>query len=155
MALEIERKFLVNKGLEPINTDGVSIRQGYLHIDNEKSIRVRIAGHHSFLTVKGPDYKGSRTEFEYEIPVEEAEYMLNNFCGMRIIAKIRRHLLWKKQLWEVDEFLGDNKGLWLAEIEMTSPDDPVQLPKWIGKEVTGDSRFYNTYLAQHPFITWK
>lgn len=155
MPVEIERKFLVKPGMEPVNVDGVKIRQGYLNTDKDKSIRIRTAGHQSFLTIKGPDHGGVRDEFEYEIPFEHAEYMLDAFCGDRILTKIRRMILWKKHLWEVDEFLGNNQGLWVAEIELESIDEPFSLPPWIGEEVTADIRYLNTYLVIHPFTTWK
>jgi adenylate cyclase len=154
MPLEIERKFLVKEGLEPSQIDGISIRQGYLDIEQGKSIRVRIAGHQAFLTIKGPDFQGSRAEFEYEIPVEDADYMLSKFCESRIIDKIRRIIIWDKKIWEVDEFLGENKGLWMAELETEDLSEKLDLPEWMGKEVTGDNKYYNTYLALHPFASW-
>jgi adenylate cyclase len=153
MAIEIERKFLVNVELIPIGIDGIGIRQGYLLVSPEKSVRVRIAGHKAFITVKGSDHQGSRPEFEYEIPVEDAEFMLANHCQGQKISKIRRHIIHKGHLWEIDEFLEDNKGLWLAEIELSDAGEIIELPSWVTVEVTGDKKYYNSYLSQHPYVS--
>ena len=154
MALEIERKFLVNIELLPAEIQGVRIVQGYLHVSNQKSIRIRIAGELAYITLKGPDTDGVRTEFEYAIPIEDARFMLTNFCTGGKIEKVRRKINWSGKTWELDEFLGENIGLWIAEIELANRDEPVGLPPWIRKEVTGDHRFHNTYLSAHPYSGW-
>lgn len=154
MALEIERKFLISKELFPVETKGLLIRQGYLMSSPEKSIRVRLQGDQGFLTIKGPDIQGVRDEFEYMIPVDDAISLLDDFCEEGRIIKIRRTIMIGSHLWEIDEFLGDNAGLWLAEVELDSRDEYVNLPPWIDTEVTGDIRYFNTYLAQHPFSSW-
>lgn len=154
MPLEIERKFLVYHELLPEGMDGVPIRQGYLHSDESKSIRVRIMGHKSFLTIKGKDKDGIRPEFEYEIPYEEGMSLYENFTMAGKINKVRFHLLIGKHLWEVDKFLDDNLGLWLAEVELSSTDEEILIPSWVKMEVTGNPRYLNTFLAKHPFTSW-
>ncbi len=154
MALEIERKFLVNVDLLPKGIEGKNLSQGYLLISDQKSIRARISGEKAFITIKGPDTNGTRSEFEYEIPINDAEYMLANFCNQPVISKIRYRINRHNQLWEVDEFLGANQGLWLAEIELRHREDIIEIPPWLGKEVTFDNRFFNTYISLHPYNTW-
>ncbi|MBK7028162.1 MAG: CYTH domain-containing protein [Bacteroidales bacterium] len=154
MALEIERKFLVDPAKLPQGLDGVIIRQGYMLISQEKSIRIRISGHKAFLTIKGMDRNGVRPEFEYEIPFDDGQDLFDQFTLPGKISKIRYHHIFKKHLWEIDEFLLDNKGLWIAEIELASEDETFDIPDWIVSEVTGDLRFFNTYLSQHPYSTW-
>jgi adenylate cyclase len=95
-----------------------------------------------------------RAEFEYEIPPQDAGEMLEKFCANAVVSKIRRRLVWKNHSWEVDEFLGDNEGLWLAEIELDERNEAFEFPQWLGNEVTGDEKFYNTYLSMHPFASW-
>jgi len=154
MPLEIERKFLVYHELLPEGMDGVPIKQGYLHSDEDKSIRVRIMGHKSYLTIKGRDIQGSRPEFEYEIPYDDGIHLYENFTNAGRINKIRFHLLIGHHLWEVDKFLDDNQGLWLAEVELNSADEEIVVPSWVKKEVTGNPRYLNSYLANHPFTSW-
>jgi len=154
MALEIERKFLIHRELLPVETDGLLIQQGYLLSSPGKSVRVRLAGEKAYLTIKGPDIQGVRAEFEYAIPKQDAETLLNDFCTEGRLIKIRRKISSGSHVWEVDEFLGDNAGLWLAEVELARAGEPVVLPTWVAAEVTGDPRYYNTYLALHPFKTW-
>jgi len=154
MALEIERKFLVHTELLPLGVPGISICQGYLHTSRQKTIRVRLAGEQAWITIKGPDDNGVRPEFEYSIPPKEASYFLEFLCLGGKIEKIRREIDWSGKTWEVDEFLGENQGLWIAEIELTHRDEMVDLPPWIQKEVTGDYRFHNSYLSIHPFCGW-
>lgn len=154
MPLEIERKFLVHPELFPSGLDGTTIRQGYLQSDEGNSIRIRISGHQSFITIKGPDNDGVRLEFEYEIPFDDAGYMLEQFCRKPLINKTRRLVVWGGHLWEVDEFHGENQGLWLAEVELDDRNEQVELPPWVGSEVTGDSRYLNTSLVRFPFTSW-
>ena len=154
MGVEIERKFLVVTDLLPLPAEGVLIRQGYLHSDKLSSVRVRIAGDKGFVTIKGPDCQGIRSEFEYGIPKTDAEFMLANLCGTGIISKIRYRLAWKGHTWEIDEFLDENRGLWLAEVELTDRAEEVEIPLWIRREVTGDKRYFNTFLSQFPYSAW-
>ena len=114
---------------------------------------MRIAGAKAFLTVKGPVSGISRAEFEYEIPVPEAREMLQ-LCGGPVIEKIRNKIAIGDHVWEVDEFLAQNEGLVLAEVELSHPDEVVVMPPWIGKEVTGDPRYYNSNLSVHPYGEW-
>jgi len=153
MATEIERKFLVHGTHWRCGT-GVPVRQGYLNRDKERTVRVRIEGGRAFLTIKGLTRGASRAEFEYEIPVADAEQVLQLSDGP-IIQKIRYVIVHDGSTWEVDEFLGDNAGLVLAEIELTSEDQPFRHPPWLGVEVTHDSRYFNSCLASHPYCKWR
>ncbi len=153
MATEIERKFLViNDSWRELGRP-VHYAQGYLAADAERTVRVRIAGEKAYLTIKGPTDGISRKEFEYEIPPVEAQEMLL-LCPFPVIEKYRTRIDWKGKIWEVDEFKGDNEGLFMAEIELQSPDEVVDLPSWIGVEVSGDPRYFNSYLAKNPYKYW-
>lgn len=152
MAIEIERKFLVSGDFLPEVTSSTRIVQGYICTEPGRSVRVRIRGEEAFLTIKGTsDEKGlSRYEFETKIPVADAE-MLMKLCVSGVIDKVR-HLVPKgNHTWEVDVFHGDNEGLVLAEIELASEDETFERPSWLGKEVSGDRRYYNSMLTLHPF----
>jgi adenylate cyclase len=153
VAVEIERKFLV-RGDGWRKGAGVRIRQGYLNRDKERTVRVRIAGDKAFLTVKGVSTGSSRREYEYAIPVADAEELLK-ICDGAILEKIRRTLDWKGLVWEVDEFLGANEGLIVAEVELETEDQPFERPEWLGAEVTGDPRYFNSNLCAHPYASWK
>ncbi len=153
MAIEIERKFLVSgngwRGLaEPI-----PYVQGYLVADERRTVRVRIAGNSGFLTIKGKTGRMSRPEFEYGIPVEDA-IELQKLSIAPLIEKRRSRIKWEGKLWEIDEFGGKNKGLIMAEIELESEDETFSIPPWIGEEVTGDIRYYNSYLSKNPYSEW-
>ncbi|HBA08280.1 MAG TPA: adenylate cyclase [Methylotenera mobilis] len=152
MALEIERKFLVI-GNEWQLAAGVKFSQGYLNRDKNRTVRVRIANNRGFLTIKGATNGATRAEFEYEIPIADAENLLD-LCERPIIQKIRHIFHYKGFKWEVDEFQGDNMGLVVAEIELQSEDQLFEQPSWIGKEVTDDPRYYNANLTQHPYKAW-
>ncbi len=156
MGIEIERKFLVNQ--EIWNTlekpEGEFYRQGYLLTDPTKTIRVRQTSEKGFLTIKGISVGASRAEFEYEIPREEAKELLDQF-SVSELSKIRYKILFENKLWEVDEFLGENEGLMVAEIELESEDETFSIPDWIGEEVTGEKKYYNSNLTQLPFKNWK
>jgi adenylate cyclase len=149
MAIEIERKFLV-QGTPWRSGSGVRLSQGYLNRDKERTVRVRIAGEKAFLTIKGVTQGASRAEFEYEIPVPDAQQLLKLSDGP-IIQKNRYVIVHEGSTWEVDEFLGDNAGLVLAEIELKSEDQSFSRPPWLGAEVTQDRRYYNSSLASHPY----
>ncbi len=153
MGMEIERKFLLgNDDWRPLGIP-VHYAQGYLVADGERTVRVRVAGTKAFLTIKGKSQGFSRKEFEYEIPVDEALEMLR-LCAIPVIEKYRTKVLFEGKIWEIDEFEGENKGLIMAEIELKSEDETFALPSWIGKEVTGDIRYFNSSLAQNPFKNW-
>lgn len=154
MNLEIERKFLLNLEHWKPDVKGIPYRQGYLAITEKSVVRVRIKGDQATLTVKSHDIGISRTELEYPIPVDQAEFMLKHLCISGIIEKTRFKVEANGMHWDVDEFLGENSGLWLAEVELESEDQEVVLPEWAGKEVTDDERYYNAYISKRPFPTW-
>jgi len=153
MGMEIERKFLLsNDDWRPLGIP-VHYAQGYLVADGERTVRVRVAGTSAFLTIKGKSQGFSRSEFEYEIPVDEALEMLK-LCAIPVIEKYRTKILFEDRIWEIDEFEGENKGLIMAEIELKSEDELFAVPPWIGQEVTGDIRYFNSNLAKNPFKNW-
>ena len=155
MGVEIERKFLVNRrqweALE--KPEGKRYRQGYLYNDAQKTIRVRIAEDAAFLTIKGETMGLSRPEFEYPLPLADAEELLDAFTSTQVI-KTRYRIPFEGKIWEVDAFAGENEGLILAELELESEEEVFLLPDWIDREVTGDPRYYNSFLANQPFTTW-
>ncbi|MEJ5303785.1 MAG: CYTH domain-containing protein [Bacteroidales bacterium] len=155
MAQEIERKFLVKGDFRPFVSKSTRIVQGYLSSVPERTVRVRIKGDKGFLTIKGIGNQSgaSRFEWETEINVQDAEALLN-ICEPGVIDKVR-HLVKNGDLtFEVDEFFGENQGLILAEIELPSEDTPFERPAWLGEEVTGDPRFYNSMLMKNPYTKW-
>ncbi len=157
MAQEIERKFLVKGDFKPYVTKSTRIIQGYLSSVPERTVRVRIKGDKGFLTIKGIGSKSgaSRFEWEKEIPVEEAKQLLE-ICEPGVIDKTRYIVPAGDGLvFEVDEFYGDNEGLVVAEIELPSEDYPFEKPDWLGEEVTGDVRYYNSMLMKNPYKNWK
>ena len=156
MSQEIERKFLVAGDFKDHAISNKRIVQGYLSSVPERSVRIRVKGDKGFITVKGIGSKSgaSRFEWEKEIPVEEATSLLE-ICEPGVIDKTRFIVPEKSGLkFEVDEFYGENQGLTLAEIELPSEDHPFEKPSWLGEEVTGDARFYNSMLVKQPFTTW-
>jgi adenylate cyclase len=152
MGIEIERKFLVS-GDGWRQGEGTRYSQGYLNRDAQRTVRVRIAGERAFLTVKGISKGATRSEFEYAIPTSDARQLLKLAEGP-VIEKIRRIVVHEGSRWEVDEFLGDNKGLVVAEFELESEDQHFTRPDWLGREVTDDARYYNSSLSAHPFKDW-
>lgn len=151
--VEIERKFLVKtERWKPLDK-GTQIKQGYLSVDPERVVRVRIAGENAFLTIKGKPAGIVRTELEYEIPKIEAEVLLK-LCFDYPIEKTRFKEITGNMVWEIDVFEGENKGLVMAEVELTDENQKIDLPEWIGEEVSFDSRFYNSWLSQNPFSKW-
>ena len=154
MGIEIERKFLVQGDGWRSHGSGIMYRQGYLLASQGKTVRVRLAGDQGFLTVKGPGQGMSRQEFEYTIPGDDAKVMLEQLCEHPLIEKRRYTIPWKGFVWEVDEFLGNNQGLILAEIELESEDQQFPSPPWVGREVTGDPRYYNACLFRNPYSQW-
>ena len=156
MAIEIERKFLVHpeKWEDLQKPAGENFRQGYLLTDPQKTIRVRQTFDKGFITIKGISVGASRQEFEYEIPHLDAEELLDQFAVSEL-SKIRYKILFENHLWEIDEFLGENEGLILAEIELKSEDEKFNLPDWIAKEVTEEQKYYNSNLTINPYKNWK
>ncbi len=153
MAFEIERKFLVDTNKWTPTDAGAKLIQAYLGLDPLPVVRVRIKGEKAFLTIKGPSRTISRPEFEYEIPVEDA-YELLKLAISEPVEKTRHKIQHEGFLWEVDVFSGKNKGLVMAEIELKSDNQQFSRPDWILQEVSGDGRFYNSYLSEHPFQEW-
>jgi CYTH domain-containing protein len=153
--LEIERKFLLNNEGWRNKAVGKLYLQGYIRTQNpETTVRVRVVGEQGYLTIKGKSQGAARAEFEYEIPVAEATIMLEKLCDRPLIAKKRYKIEYKGLIWEVDEFMGENEGLILAEVELETAEQEIVLPDWIGKEVTGDLKYYNASLAQNPYQSW-
>ena len=155
MAKEIERKFLVKGAAWRSLAEGVSYRQGYLNSQKERTVRIRTVGEKAYLTVKGPTRGVTRTEFEYEIPYEDCLAMLEELAEKPIIEKKRYRIPAGSYVWEVDEFFGVNEGLILAEIELPSEDAVFEKPDWIGEEVSGDPRYFNSSLVANPYSVWK
>lgn len=155
MAKEIERKYLidVDKWEKIEKPSGQHYRQGYLITDPHKTIRVRLTDTRGFLTIKGISTGATRLEYEYEIPFAEAKELLDNF-SISELSKIRYNISFKNKTWEVDEFLGDNAGLLVAEIELQSEDEAFELPEWVGKEVTEEEKYYNANLTMNPYKNW-
>ena len=155
MATEIERKYLVN-GNEWREGAGKGLlcRQGYLSLDKERVVRIRRIGEAAYLTIKGLRQGIACPEYEYAIPVEDAEEMLENTCIKPLIEKIRYEVKYKGLVWEIDEFAGDNLGLIIAEVELESESQTVYLPPWVGEEVSNDRRYANAALVVCPYIKW-
>lgn len=153
MGQEIERKFLVKEDLWRPQGTGSKVRQGYLPQAGELLVRIRTQDDRAFLTFKGRTTGITRTEFEYEIPAADAAELLA-FCQRPLIEKVRYLEEVAGHLWEIDCFYGENEGLIVAEIELQSEDEPFAHPDWLGEEVSGDPRYYNANLAEHPYRAW-
>ena len=154
MGVEIERKLLLNGDAWRQLGQPVLLRQGYLCSDPERTVRVRIEGDQGRLTIKSKGTGVSRGEWEYPIPLLEAQELLDTLCERPLVEKYRRRIAHAGFTWEVDEFLGENAGLVVAEIELASEEQPFDKPDWIGAEVSGDARYYNANLIRHPFSQW-
>ncbi len=150
---EIERKFLVNEEFFPKDMEGTYLKQGYLSVDPARIVRIRTEGENAWITIKGAMTGITRTEFEYPISPADAEELMK-LAVFHPVEKIRRKLVVDGFLWEVDEFLGENRGLWIAEIELKHENQPFSRPGWIGKEVTYEERYYNSELSKFPFTSW-
>ena len=154
MPLEIERKFLLRgEGWRALGA-GVPYRQGYLSTEPGRSVRVRLVRDKGYLTIKGMTVGAARAEYEYEIPAADASEMLDKLCERPLIEKTRYRVEHQGFVWEIDEFDGDNAGLIIAEVELDEEDQAIVLPDWIGKEVTGDPRYYNASLITNPYTRW-
>ena len=155
MPQEIERKFLVKGEYKSLAKKSFRIAQGYLSSVAGRTVRIRIKGDKGYITIKGKSNGTglSRYEWEKEIPLNEAKELLL-LCEPGIIDKIRYEVVFENQTFEVDEFYGENEGLTLAELEFESEESSYMKPEWLGQEVTGDKRFYNSYLSKNPFKNW-
>ena len=154
MGMEIERKFLVDQKIWQPGEQGISVRQGYLAGEGPLLVRIRQQDRKAFLTLKGRTTGISRLEFEYEIPMVDAVGLLR-LCQQPLVEKVRYVEEFEGHTWEIDRFFGSNEGLMIAEIELTSEDESFARPAWLGREVSGDSRYYNSNLIQHPYSEWK
>ncbi len=155
MALEIERKFLVKDDRwRAAAGPGIPMRQGYLAGDGRCSVRVRIEGEEARLNIKSATLGVRRTEYDYPIPLADAEEMLRELCAHPPLEKTRYHVPWGGHRWDVDVFHGENEGLVVAELELAAEDEPFQRPPWLGEEVSHDPRYYNVRLVEHPYRLW-
>jgi len=152
MSIEIERKYLIKADLLELPEKGKKLIQGYIWSDPDKSLRIRMAGEKAFLTIKTGNNPLNRSEFEYEIPMNDAQDLLI-LCDSKI-EKIRFLIPQNNLFWEIDVFEGDNDGLIVAEIELNSENEKFELPDWIDHEVTNESKYLNVELIKHPFTKW-
>ncbi len=154
MATEIERKYLVKNADWKALATGTAYRQGYLSTVKERTVRARTIKDKGYITVKGIAAGATRVEYEYEIPMEDANSMLDNLCEQPIIEKKRYVIEYEGLTWEVDEFNGENHGLIVAEVELSDENQTISLPDWIGEEVTGDPKYFNSNLVKLPYSKW-
>jgi adenylate cyclase len=154
VGVEIERKFLLRGDAWRQLGEPVLLRQGYLSSDPARTVRVRIESARGTITIKGKNSGATRAEWEYDIPLAEAGELLDTLCERPLIEKYRRRIAHGGHTWEVDEFLGENAGLAVAEIELRSEDETFDRPDWIGEEVTGEARYYNSSLIRTPYSLW-
>ena len=154
MGKEIERKFLLNGDAWRSLGQGTHYRQGYLSTVKERTVRVRTIAGRGYLTIKGVTKGIARAEFEYEIPIEDANALLDDLCERPLIEKVRYKIPHGHHTWEVDEFSGDNTGLIMAEVELDSEDQAFEMPEWIGREVSDDPRYFNANLIANPYRNW-
>lgn len=154
VAKEIERKFLVKDEDYKKLAKGIACRQGYLNSAKERTVRVRTVGGRAFLAVKGPVSGATRDEYEYEIPLADGQAMLETLAEKPLIEKIRYTIPQGGLTWEIDEFLGENLGLTVAEIELSSEGQKFDKPTWLGEEVTRDPKYFNSNLVKNPYAKW-
>ena len=155
MAQEIERKFLVlNDSWREHVFRQTRMRQGYLNDTQQSSVRVRVEGDKAFLNIKSATLGIFRKEYEYPIPVDDANEILSELARKPLIEKTRHYIKYVNHVWEVDVFEGDNHGLIVAEVELQHEGEDVDLPPWAGEEVSADPRYYNVCLVKHPFKDW-
>jgi adenylate cyclase len=155
MALEIERKYLVIS--DKWRTDVISesaMKQDYIANVSNASVRVRVSGEEARLTIKGPTRGISRSEYEYPIPIQDALEILHHHVSGALIEKIRYKVRCGEHVWDLDVFEGENKGLIVAEVELSSVDERFQMPEWAGEEVSSDKRYNNASLVTHPYCDW-
>ncbi len=155
--VEIERKFLINNmDFKKVASSKTSIIQGFLNTHPERTVRVRIYGEDAFITVKGKGNASGTTRFEWERPISvlEANALLP-LCEPGVLKKVRYKIPVGGHTFDVDEFLGDNKGLYIAEVELSHEKETFQKPAWLGNEITGEIKYYNSQLSKNPYVTWK
>ena len=155
MGIEIERKLLlINSDWQSLFHRRIYVRQGYLSTTPDRTVRIRIWDKQGKLTIKNAPKNGTRLEYEYDIPLQDATEMLNKMCPRPQIEKHRHLVKFGEHLWEVDVFLGSNLGLVVAEVELTDPDEEFCLPPWVGQEITTDHRYSNSQLSLLPYLQW-
>lgn len=154
MAKEIERKFLVKDDAWRALAQGTHYRQGYLNSVKERTVRIRTINDKAFLTIKGPTIGVTRQEYEYEIPHADCIQMLEHLAEKPIIEKNRYKIPYEGLTWEIDEFLGVNAGLIVAEVELNDENQVFNKPEWIGEEISADPRYFNSNLVKNPYTTW-
>ena len=154
MGIEIERKFLIKSDEWKSLGKRKFYQQGYLLVDKNRTIRIRTVEEKGFITIKGSGRGISRSEFEYQIPVEEARIILETLCEKPLIKKYRTKIKLNNLVWEVDEFIDENYGLVIAEVELENENQKIDIPSWIGDEVTGEIKYYNSMLIKNPFTNW-
>lgn len=153
--MEIERKYLlINTDWKKCINDSKPIIQGYMQKGSGSSVRIRIEGENACLTIKGPRTGISRDEFEYSIPIEDAQILLEKYCNKPFISKVRHSVNYKGHVWQIDEFREENLGLVLAEIELSEEGELFEKPDWIGEEVSTDNRYFNSNLVRNPYSEW-
>lgn len=154
MGTEIERKFLLSSDAWRAGAKGTMYRQGYLNSAKERTVRIRTVGDKAFLTIKGVTVGATRAEYEYPIPFDECNAMLDTLAEKPLIEKKRYRISHGGLTWEIDEFFGDNRGLVVAEVELRSEGQAFDRPDWVGEEVTRDPRYFNSNLIKHPYTRW-
>jgi adenylate cyclase len=154
LPLEIERRFLLADSafLEPL--EGTYFKQGYIQGRKRSAARIRVLGERAFLTLKGATRGLVRSEYEYEIPVQDAREMLEEFCEKPLIEKVRYEVDFAGNTWEIDVFYGENEGLLMAEIELESAEQEFEKPAWLGREISEDPRYFNSSLVRNPYKKW-
>lgn len=156
MGLEIEKKFLVkDESWKQQALHGTYYRQGYISSQSGRVVRIRTREDKAYLTIKGKSIGATRSEYEYEIPYEEAVEMLAQVCEKPVIEKTRYKIMYENLLWEIDVFEKENKGLVIAEVELEEEEQEIDLPPWVGEEVTMQEKFYNASLIKNPFSQWQ
>lgn len=155
MAVEIEKKFLLkNNNWRKLVAQSVRYKQGYFSTNKKSSIRIRVTDNSASLNIKSATLGITRNEYDYPIPLDEAEEMLEQLCNRPLLEKTRHFLMHDGNKWEIDEFLGDNQGLIVAELELEHPEQTFSKPDWLGEEVSDDPRYYNVCLVTHPYKDW-
>ncbi len=155
MGIEIEKKFLLrNDNWRSNVVKSIAFRQGYLAGSEKSSVRIRIEGQKANINIKGATLGVTRREYEYSIPLDDADELLSSLCDGPLIEKIRNYVMVDDKQWEIDEFRGDNEGLIVAEIELQNENEAFNKPDWLGAEVSDDKRYYNSVLVNHPYKNW-
>jgi CYTH domain-containing protein len=155
MGVEIERKYRVKGDAWKQPEKGQLYQQGYLSSHPDRTVRVRRVEDRGYITIKGKTAGAIRAEYEYEIPYQDALALLEHLCERPLIEKVRYQIAYEGLIWEVDEFQGENRGLVVAEVELTDEHQPILLPPWVDQEVTAEAKYYNAHLVKHPFSQWE